>query len=64
MKIGKKKARRDNRKEDKKKKAIKPVDVAIEPSFTKDILKYPNPGKLKPLAINPYDHTQDPIGHV
>lgn len=48
----------------KEKDLLDPNDVVIEPLFTKEILEYLNPGKLKSLSINPYDGTKDPINHV
>lgn len=36
------------------------TDAAIDPSFTREILVYPNIKKLKPLPIDPYDGTRDP----
>lgn len=39
-------------------------DAVIKPLFTKKILEYPNLRKLKPLSIDHYDDTKDPIDHV
>lgn len=42
----------------KEKGLLNPIDAVIKPSFTKEILKYLDPGKLKPLAIDPYNGTK------
>lgn len=39
-------------------------DIIMEPPLTKEIMVYPNNGKLKPLPINPYNGTKDPVDHV
>lgn len=40
------------------------MDVVIDPLFIKEIIAYPNIGKLKPPPIDPYDGTKDHIDHV
>lgn len=40
------------------------VDTVIDLPFTKEILEYLNSGKLKPLTIDLYDDTKDPIDHI
>lgn len=40
------------------------TNVVINLSFTKGIIEYPNKEKLKPLPIDPYNGTKDPINHV
>lgn len=40
------------------------ANALIDPSFTKEILKYSNTGKLKPPTIGPYDGIKDPINNV
>lgn len=48
----------------KEKDLLAPNEVVIKPPFTKETLECPNPGKLKPSSIDPYDGTKDPIDHV
>lgn len=52
------------RKAIKQKWLLDPTNTVIEPLFTKETLEYPNPMKLKPLAISLYNSTKDPIDHV
>lgn len=40
------------------------MDVVIDPPFTKEVLEYPNTGKLKPPAIDLYEDTRNPINYV
>lgn len=43
---------------------LNPADIIVDSLFTKEVMVYPNSGKLKPLPINPYDGTKDPLDHV
>lgn len=40
------------------------ANVVIDSYLTIQALEYFNNGKLKPLAIDPYDDSKDPIDHV
>lgn len=48
----------------KEKELLGLIEVVTEPPFTKELLEYPNLGKLKPPAIDSFDGTKDPIDHV
>lgn len=40
------------------------IDVVIDPPFIKEVMVYPNNGKLKPLPIGLYEKIKDLIDHV
>lgn len=44
---------------------LDPIDVVIDPLFTKKVMEFPNIRKLKPLPpIDLYDDIKDLRGHI
>lgn len=43
---------------------LDPIEIIIGPPFTKDVMEYPNGGKLKLPLIDPYDRTKDHIDYI